>query len=72
MIYDNEYYYIRTSEDNQEYQLINKDTGVIEMTSKVLPKVIITADEYNGFLKSREPAQVEIPLDTPDNVVQLR
>lgn len=68
-VYENDYYRIEIDRNHPEpfYKVINKAFNIVEYDSQVLPKAILTADEYNTYLKSREakPKAVTNEVVTP-------
>ena len=70
--YDTEYYYVVVSEDGQGYEVVNKETSVVENKTSILPRAIIAADEYDNFFKQLKKETKVLPKGVPsENIVSI-
>ncbi len=73
-IYENKNYAVVESKDvigedgkygRQGYAVVNKETGVVEHTTMVLPQALFQADAFEGALgQLNEEEQTEVSEDT--------
>lgn len=72
MLYENKNYKVTLPTDAVKYEVVNKETGVVEFTEASLPRCIIVALEYDQVLDKYLPKEpVEETAHAP-NVVPLR
>lgn len=64
--YENKHYAVVLNEARNGYEVINKETKVIESEHPVLPRAIIVANEYNDYLN-----KIQRELVDASNVVAL-
>jgi hypothetical protein len=47
-----EWYFVRVA-DGDQYEVVNRNTGVVEATEKLLPQAILHAENSNSFMVNR-------------------
>lgn len=69
MLYENKNYKVTLPENGVKYEVVNKETGVVEFTEASLPRCVIVALEYDQVLEKY--LNVEEQVNAP-NVIPLR
>lgn len=69
MVFENSRYLVKANEALTGYEVVNKETGVVEYEHTTLPRSIIAATEYSEWLDKHDGPKGEV---NETNVIRLR
>lgn len=70
-LHENKYYSVTLSPNRDGYEIINKETGVVEAAHAALPRALIVSEEYNDYLLRRDRDKLK-ELEEATNIVSIR